>query len=243
MYHYTYLITYLDSKLYMGVRSCKKRPTEDTKYIGSSKYTPDNTIIKKDILAEYPSRKLAVTAEIKYHEEHNVGVNPLYYNKSKQTSTKFDTTGTIFTQTIEHREKIRIALTGRKRSTAECEAISKGQMGCIKGPMSAISKQRKSSALTGKAKTPEHITNAVAARMKNGSYFQSNETKKKISHALLKNPPYVTKVLFIQEGIKTVYRSIIDCSRDTGISNNTLLGRLKRKPACTIKGWSIEKLT
>ena len=39
MNHYTYLITYTTGKKYIGVRSCKCLPEEDTNYIGSSKYT------------------------------------------------------------------------------------------------------------------------------------------------------------------------------------------------------------
>ena len=243
MYHYTYLITYEDSKLYMGVRSCRKKPIEDTKYIGSSKHTPNNNIIRKDILAEYSSRKKAVSAEIKYHNDNNIAVNPMYYNRSKQTSTKFDTTGVACPQTPEHRNKIKVALTGRKRSKAECKAISKGQLGCVKGPMSEAAKHKKSVALKGKTKTKEHIANMVASRMKNGNYTPSSETKKKISNTLSKNPPNETRVRFIKGDINIVYRSIIECSQDTGISIHTFHGRLRRKPACTIKGWSIEKIT
>ena len=50
MYHYTYIITYQDNKQYIGARTSKCEPKDDSKYIGSSKYTPNDSINKKEIL-------------------------------------------------------------------------------------------------------------------------------------------------------------------------------------------------
>ena len=50
MYHYTYEITYTNNTKYIGVRSSKCLPENDTKYIGSSKYTPSNKVFSKLML-------------------------------------------------------------------------------------------------------------------------------------------------------------------------------------------------
>ena len=98
-HNYTYLITNTTNGLkYIGVRSCNCLPENDS-YMGSSKYLKEAikedslSNFTKEILSDYPTRKLAVTEEIHLHNLHDVAVNPEYYNKSKQTSTGFDTTG------------------------------------------------------------------------------------------------------------------------------------------------------
>lgn len=129
MNHYTYELLYSNGLKYLGVRSCKCNPEEDTKYIGSSKYTPNKLLVAKTILRTFNSRKEAIKHEQFLQRYANVVENPYYYNKSIQTSTKFDTTGLRYKHTPEHREKIRKSLTGRKRSKEECEAISKAKKG------------------------------------------------------------------------------------------------------------------
>ena len=52
MNHYVYQITYNTNKKYIGCRSCKCLPEEDTKYIGSSKHTPNTEIKVKEILKD-----------------------------------------------------------------------------------------------------------------------------------------------------------------------------------------------
>ena len=83
---------------YIGVRSCKCNPNEDN-YWSSSKYLKEDIVnigvnnFEKQILKVWPSRKQAMEHEIELHEKYNVGQNLNFYNKSKQTSTSFDTTG------------------------------------------------------------------------------------------------------------------------------------------------------
>jgi hypothetical protein len=99
MYHYTYLIeNKINSKKYIGVRSCHDDPNTD--FYWSSSITLKNEItrvgrnnFKKTIIDIFKTRKEAVLNEIELHNLYNVGINPEFYNKAKQTSTGFDTTG------------------------------------------------------------------------------------------------------------------------------------------------------
>ena len=150
MYHYTYAITYTTGKYYLGVRSCKCLPEEDTKYVGSSKYTPNDKIFAKEILGTFSTREEAIAHEIVLHEEWDVGNNDLFYNRSKQTSRSFDTTGVKITHTKEHRDKIKKALTGRIRSPEECLNISKGKKGKSHKPHSAEAREKMSKAAKGR---------------------------------------------------------------------------------------------
>ena len=124
MYHYTYKIHYSDGKYYIGVRSCNCLPEEDTKYLGSSKYTPNNLVTKKEILATFPTRTLAIEHEVYLHQFYDIAKNPLFYNQAKQTSKKFDVTGTK--QSKEHSQKIANALKGRKYSKERIEKAREG---------------------------------------------------------------------------------------------------------------------
>lgn len=118
---------------YIGVRSSTVPPIEDTLYWGSSKYTPDN--IKQNhtkiILKEHSTRKLAVEHEIELHNLNDVALSSDYYNRSKQTVTGFDTSGTQLTEehkslcsdrlkgrvfTEEHKRNISLATTGKPKS-------------------------------------------------------------------------------------------------------------------------------
>ncbi len=142
MHHYTYEITYSDGKKYIGARSCKGLPELDSNYLGSSRHTPKSKILNKEILGIFNSRELAIADEIRLHHLHNVSINPKYYNRSKQTSTRFDTTGTTFSMANTHKEKISRALTGRKRTKQECLNISKGKAGASQGNHSTITKEK-----------------------------------------------------------------------------------------------------
>jgi len=110
MYHYTYIIKDKKSKMkYIGVRSSKCKPLEDTSYWGSSKYLPKDiqSTHKKRILRIFSSREAAVAHEIELHNKYNVVSSKEFYNKAKQTSTGFDTQGTTLPPfSKEHRKKL-----------------------------------------------------------------------------------------------------------------------------------------
>lgn len=86
--HYTYLITdTVNNRLYVGVSSCYGSPSDDTKYMSSSKVVKD--LIKqygkdkfiKVILGEYNTKEDAEKAEAQYMLDNNVVNNSLYYNE------------------------------------------------------------------------------------------------------------------------------------------------------------------
>lgn len=84
--------------VYIGVRTCERCPPDDH-YWGSSKYLREDihryglTNFKKRILKVHQTRSQALDHEIQLHEKYNVSGNKRFYNKAKQTSTGFDTTG------------------------------------------------------------------------------------------------------------------------------------------------------
>ena len=104
MNHYTYLlINKTTNLLYIGKRSCTCLPEEDVDYMSSSKYVP-KTECTKIILRTFKTAQEALENEIYYHNLYNVGQNPLFYNRSKQTSSSFDTTGISYPKSQKTRE-------------------------------------------------------------------------------------------------------------------------------------------
>ena len=93
MYHYVYRIDYTTNKSYIGCRSCKCIPEEDTEYIGSSKYTPNDKVKTKKILRVFSTRNNALAYESFLHKSRNVALSTNYYNQAIQTSTKFNSQG------------------------------------------------------------------------------------------------------------------------------------------------------
>lgn len=106
MFHYVYRITNTQkNKHYYGCRTSIKPPKEDLgcKYFSSSsdkqfikeqKDTP--SIFKYKVIKVFKSRNDAITFEIMLHTKFNVSLNESFYNKVKQTTTKFDTSGTSY---------------------------------------------------------------------------------------------------------------------------------------------------
>lgn len=98
MNHYVYLLQNKnDGKKYIGVRSCKGIIEEDA-YMSSSKWATKAYLAEctKTILKTFNTRKEAVQYEIYLHNKYDVAVNPEYFNQAKQTATKFDQSGKIF---------------------------------------------------------------------------------------------------------------------------------------------------
>lgn len=143
MFHYTYLIQSIDSDMrYIGVRSSSIPPIEDTEYWGSSKHLPKDvaTTHRKIILKIHPTREEAVAHEILLHTLNDVAANTNYYNKAKQTSVGFDTSGIPLSDSMkekisntlknreftqEHLDKIKAAITGRTFSEEHKSNLSK----------------------------------------------------------------------------------------------------------------------
>ena len=102
-HHYTYRITNIKlNKHYYGVRSSKVKPKLDLgfKYFSSSTDTDfmldqqnNKNNYKYKIVKTFETRACALLHEIKLHHKFNVAKNDSFYNKCKQTSTKFNTEG------------------------------------------------------------------------------------------------------------------------------------------------------
>lgn len=132
-YHYVYRITEKKiNKHYIGVRSSKVPPYEDLgiKYFSSSsdkefikkqKDTPENFIYQ--VIEIFDSREKANLYEIFLHDKYNVHLNENFYNKAKQTSVGFDTSGLSFLRSEETKEKIRLANKGKIVSEETKEKI------------------------------------------------------------------------------------------------------------------------
>ena len=115
-FHYTYRITNtILNKHYYGTRTSKVRPKQDLgiKYFSSSsdkdfindqKLNPSN--YKYKVIRISKTRKQAIELEIKLHNKFNVGLNENFYNRAKQSSTGFDTTGLHWCLTDETKLKM-----------------------------------------------------------------------------------------------------------------------------------------
>ncbi len=103
MFHCVYKINNLiNEKMYIGKHSSKTPSIEnigityfsssaDKDFIKDQKKNPLN--YSYDILGIFTSSNLAIKFEIWCHNHYDVGANSLYYNRAKQTSIGFDTTG------------------------------------------------------------------------------------------------------------------------------------------------------
>lgn len=114
MYHFTYRITNIKlRKHYYGCHSSKLEPINvlGKKYFSSSTdddFIKDQRLHQQDyeykVVHAFKTRVEAVSLEIKLHNKFNVGVNESFYNKAKQTSTGFDTTGTTRSQELKNKQ-------------------------------------------------------------------------------------------------------------------------------------------
>lgn len=106
-FHYVYRITNIqEKKHYYGVRSSDVEPKLDLgiKYFSSSadkefikEQKENNNIFKYKIIKQFDSRKEAIELEIKLHNKFNVNINESFYNRTKQTSSGWDISGTQWT--------------------------------------------------------------------------------------------------------------------------------------------------
>jgi hypothetical protein len=102
--------TSIDPKLDLGIKYFSS--SRDKQFIEDQKNNPHS--YKYKIIKKFVSVEEATTLEIYLHNKFNVGKNPIFYNKSKQTSTKFDTTGISY-NTPEMCEATSIRTTNRNK--------------------------------------------------------------------------------------------------------------------------------
>ena len=139
-YHYVYRITNLiEQKNYYGSRTSKINPFDDlgTKYFSSAcanswiiedqKQNPQN--YKYKILKTFATRKDAVEFECVLHEKFDVGNSDLFYNASKQTSSKFHFSiiNKVFVK-VPDGKNILIDKSDLRYTTGEFQQVTKGTM-------------------------------------------------------------------------------------------------------------------
>ena len=122
--YYVYRITNINlNKHYYGKRKTNIDPKLDLgiKYFSSSRdkefiedQKSNSHSYKYKIIKKFDCVEKATSLEIYLHNKFDVGKNPNFYNKSKQTSTKFDTTGVSYL-TQEMRKATSIRNTNRNK--------------------------------------------------------------------------------------------------------------------------------
>lgn len=136
-YHYVYRITNTkENKHYYGVRSSKVEPKLDLgiKYFSSStnkkfiqEQKENKSIFKYKIIRKFNSRKEANQFEIDLHWKFDVARNESFYNRAKATLVSFCVEGAVMT--VETREKISKAKTGKSLSDETKAKLSKSKKG------------------------------------------------------------------------------------------------------------------
>ena len=125
-FHYVYYSYEEWGRGYIGKRTCKCLPEEDSGYMGSFS-DPTFKPNRKIILGVFASSREALAAEITLHEAFDVSRNPHFANRAKQTSEWFNTEGVAKSE--EHKEKIRQSNLGKKRSEESRRRMSLAKMG------------------------------------------------------------------------------------------------------------------
>lgn len=167
MNHYVYRITNKVTKLhYYGKRSCTCDPKLDLgiKYFSSSKdkaFIADQKIntnnYKYKVIKKFNTAKEAIEYEIKLHNKFNVGINPKFYNKAKQTALKFSTTGKTTVKDFQG-NTMQVDVNDPRISTKELVGVNNG----FRMPEKA--KKAISEAHKGRKRTEEHRQNISKAR-------------------------------------------------------------------------------
>lgn len=167
MNHYVYRITNKVTKLhYYGKRSCACDPrldlgvkyfssSRDRAFISDQKINTDN--YKYKIIKKFNTSKEALEYEIKLHDKFNVGKNPKFYNKAKQTALKFSTTGKVTVKDLQE-NVMQVDINDPRISTKELVGVNNGFH------LSEKTKILMSKAHIGKVFTEEHKQNLSKAR-------------------------------------------------------------------------------
>ncbi len=128
LYHYTYIITnVVENKYYIGCRSSDVHPSSDLgiKYLSSSKdknFIHDQKINRQNykykVIAIFKNRESALSLEVKLHCIHGVSTNNKFYNKAKQTSSKFYYSAKGIPLSLTTRKKLSDSKVGDKNYNA-----------------------------------------------------------------------------------------------------------------------------
>lgn len=240
MNYYVYRITnVVEKKHYYGKRKTKKFPKNDLGYSYLSSSTDkefikdqrnNKTNYKYKIIKVCNNAEEATKLEIKLHSKFNVGLNPSFYNKVKQTSTKFDATGLHISP--EHKAKISKFFKGRKLTQEHKDKIRESKKYMTDATKIAI----------GKAHKGKVVSEATKNKLREAALGRkvSENTREKISKATCgENNPRAKKVDIFKYPCNTLVASGVICHvwcRNTEYSATLLLATLKRdlsKPHCS----------
>ena len=169
-YFYTYSITNIITGMqYIGKRQSTVKPVNDIgiKYFSSSndsEFMEDQREnprhYKYEVIKTFSSAKEQAEYEILLHEKYDVGKNPMFYNKVKQTSAKFDTTG--FKRSTKSKDEQSKRMTGKKYSK---ERVAKSKAGQVKAWKDPIIRERIMKTLQSD-EYRENMKNIVSGRKK-----------------------------------------------------------------------------
>jgi hypothetical protein len=147
MYHYVYYSYESWGRGYIGVRSSKVPPQEDSTYFGSfydKTFKPANKII----IQTFATREEALEAEILLHSFYCVDKNKHFANLARQTTVKFVSSGK---RSDEFRRKVSERMKGRKLTPEHIRKVSEARSKKLKGrKFSEEHKKKISQALKGK---------------------------------------------------------------------------------------------
>lgn len=206
MRHYTYMLKVKEPTdartLYIGVRTCKSQPELDESYLGSCKPLKEwikangSDKVEKIILSRWPTREEALSHEILLHDCFDVGRNQEFWNRAKQRSKLFDTTGVspwskgikLPPERAAFMRQLAIGNQNRKGAKHTPEAIEKNRLAHLgksyhNTPHTEESKLKMSIAKIGKRSSVETEFKPGHTSWNKG-VSPSEETRKKISMSL-----------------------------------------------------------
>jgi hypothetical protein len=174
-FHYTYRLEALNpvgsERLYIGVRSCNVHPHEDGCYMSSSKHVAKaiafGVAFQKTVLAIWPTRQEAVAHEVRLHELFSVAGNPEFFNRVRQTTTAWDTTGVKLTaeqknhkSTQTHaawseQDKRERILAGQKAAYADPAVRANRRRSAVEHWKNPITREKNIASLKAALATPE----------------------------------------------------------------------------------------
>ena len=150
--HYVYRSYEPLGRSYIGCRTCSC-PIDKDPYLGS--FTDKNFFpTQKEILAVCNTREESLRTEMFLHDLYDVGKNPMFANRAKQTSTGFNCQGVTGRKVSEEsKQKMREAKAGKPQTPEHKRKIGEAGIGRV---TSENTKLKISQWHTGKTLTTEH---------------------------------------------------------------------------------------
>lgn len=210
MYHYVYYSYESWGRGYIGVRSSKVPPQEDSSYFGSfydKTFKPTNKII----ILTFDTRKEALEAEILLHSFYHVDKNAHFANLARQTTVKFVSCGK---RSEEFKQKVSQRMRGRKLTPEHIRKVSEARSRKLKGRKFSEEHKKKIS---------------VALKGRLSGVKRGKEMRKTSRKVVLKN---------VKTGEILYFDSISRASEGTGIARSNIYHMIK-KPSLINKGYEL----